>query len=111
MMNPPTKYRLDHITHHAQPLSVGLRAARYRLPGKGPHSEAVPEQFGLHLKGMSYWWIRNSWGEYWGTSNYFRLEMGQNQLGIESNACTWAVPKIPQQLENPRYTAGWWKNL
>ena len=45
-----------------------------------------------------YWIIRNSWGEYWGDVGFFRLKMGENQLGIEGNACSWAVPSIPPLL-------------
>lgn len=44
--------------------------------------------------GTPYWRIRNSWGEYWGDRGFFRLRMHQNQLGIETNPCSWAVPKL-----------------
>lgn len=41
-----------------------------------------------------YWIGRNSWGAWWGEDNgFFRLSRGKNTLGIESNDCSWAVPK------------------
>eukprot|EP00744_Colponema_vietnamica_P017246 GILI01024219.1.p1 GENE.GILI01024219.1~~GILI01024219.1.p1 ORF type:complete len:298 (-),score=68.24 GILI01024219.1:136-1029(-) len=45
---------------------------------------------------VDYWTIRNSWGSYWGDYGYFRLQMGDNQLGMEANGCYWAVPEVNQ---------------
>ena len=40
---------------------------------------------------IQYWIIRNSCCTYWGEMGFFRLQLGQNLLGIESNIA-WAVP-------------------
>jgi len=41
--------------------------------------------------GTPYWFVRNSWGEYWGISGFFKIIRGTNNLGIESD-CSYAVP-------------------
>ena len=37
--------------------------------------------------------IIHSWGQYWGEMGYFRILMGHNSLGIESEIA-WATPGI-----------------
>ena len=46
--------------------------------------------WGVTQEGQNYWWGRNSWGVYWGQSGFFQMQMGSDNLGIET-ACTFGV--------------------
>lgn len=41
--------------------------------------------------GKKFWIARNSWGQSWGESGFFRVVRGTNNIGIESD-CAYATP-------------------
>jgi len=45
--------------------------------------------------GISYWVGRNSWGTYWGEEGFFQMQMGSDNLGIETE-CTWGIPSFSE---------------
>ena len=52
-----------------------------------------------------YWWVRNSWGEYWGEMGYVRVAKGNNALKLESQ-CAWAVPAAFTETNFPCFEDG-----
>ena len=57
---------------------------------------------------IPYWIITNSWGSFYADKGTILVELGNNQLGIESNPGSWAVPKIPEAYVNPKAEPKWW---
>jgi len=50
--------------------------------------------YGSTADGVPYWIVRNSFGVYWGEQGWFRIVRGVDNLGIESQECSWATPRL-----------------
>lgn len=46
--------------------------------------------------GVEFWWLRNSWGSYWGLNGFAKVMMHKHNLGLETD-CTWGVPVVEQK--------------
>ena len=45
--------------------------------------------------GVEYWSVRNSWGTYFGEEGFFRINMHEDNLAINTQPA-WAVPTLSQ---------------
>jgi len=60
--------------------------------------------------GVEFWWLRNSWGSYWGINGFAKVMMHKHNLALETD-CTWGVPsweKVSQtaptvEKKKPKY--------
>lgn len=41
--------------------------------------------------GQEFWWLRNSWGTYWGENGFAQVLMHKNNLGVETD-CSAGIP-------------------
>ena len=78
------------------PIACGVNANELLNYTGGVYNNSTAPQEIDHIVSVVGWdnntWIvRNSWGEYWGEMGFFRIQMGENQLGIEAE-CSWATP-------------------
>merc|ERR1711957_797240 len=53
--------------------------------------------------GGNYWWVRNSWGEFWGEMGYIRVKFGS--LLVEQQ-CSWAAVQSYTEQNYPCYEGG-----
>lgn len=96
------------------PLACGVNAnelSNYEggivdLPHKSRDIDHIVSIVGWGVeKGVEYWIVRNSWGQYWGEMGYYRIKTGEDQLGMETN-CVWATPGHFTEINFPCYEDG-----
>jgi len=79
-----------HVTDDFENYSGGIYSEKVRFPLINHEISVVG--FGKDATtGEAYWVGRNSWGSYWGEQGFFRMKMGSDNLGIETN-CIAGIP-------------------
>lgn len=82
---------------HRGPIACGVDADPLREYTSGIVTDAGEQVdhvvsvvgWGTDVERGRYWIVRNSWGEYWGESGFFRVQFGALLL---EEQCAWAVP-------------------
>jgi len=70
----------------------GIYSQTLPSPLPQPNHAVSVVGWGTSSSGQQYWIARNTWGTWWGLSGYFQINMGSNNLGLDSNQCWWGVP-------------------
>eukprot|EP00996_Jenningsia_fusiforme_P001520 NODE_2398_length_1210_cov_64.544358_g2187_i0.p2 GENE.NODE_2398_length_1210_cov_64.544358_g2187_i0~~NODE_2398_length_1210_cov_64.544358_g2187_i0.p2 ORF type:complete len:313 (-),score=51.42 NODE_2398_length_1210_cov_64.544358_g2187_i0:204-1142(-) len=97
------------------PIACGVNAQPLHTYSGGVYTDAQASHaidhivsvvgWGSDYKGSQYWIVRNSWGEYWGEMGFFRVALGNNILGLESD-CAWATLKHATEVNFPCFEDG-----
>jgi len=124
---PVTEYELFKVSEHGNvagvaqmqaeiyargPISCGIEATQQLEDYTGgifsqhepsPQINHIISVVGWGVQGnISYWIVRNSWGQPWGEGGFFRLNSAKGyDLGI-SSGCTWGVPIVPTSFKKNR---------
>merc|ERR1712054_709319 len=96
--------------HENGPISCGIDAAPILEYTGGIATDAgdgvdhVVSVTGWGTEGnQKYWFVRNSWGEYWGEMGYIRVAFGAMKL---EEQCAWAVPDTWTETNVPCFEGG-----
>jgi cathepsin X len=97
--------------HERGPIACGIDAGPilnytggiYKGEGEGVDHVISVTGWGSSPEGGSYWWVRNSWGEYWGEMGYIRVAFGS--LMVEEQ-CSWAAVQSYTEQNFPCYEGG-----